>query len=809
MLLDYEHLEIIDKVNFQTKRIKKGIERFRNQKPFISGERARILTDSWIETGDDPNPIRRAKGYAKMFDEIPIVIRDDELIVGSQTEHVRGCFAFPEWDAELCLKEFETKSSFSMDQDFYEAETDERNREMILKSARFWMGKSVSDKIWNEIDRLYGNTMHELYDSRVFFKPFNKPASGGTVNYKKVVDYGITKVIEEVRKELYSSVQISEIELHKRANREAMIIVLEAVVRYAKRHAKLAEELAKTEPDQNRKKELIRIATACDWVPAKPARNFHEALQSFWFVHLSVLQESVSESKSPGRFDQYIYPLLKKDIDNNHSSYQDVAELLGCLWVKFNEVLTFRPGSLSEFALSTELQNLTIGGVTRDGGDATNELSYLILECERQLKLPQPQLTLRYHPDIPENFLVKAIETNRDHGGGKPAFFNDKPTILGLCQEGITLEDARDWAPQGCVERYVQFASGSYRKINVNIVKAIELALNKGIDPLSGKQLGPDSNDPTTFKSFDDFYDVVKKHSAYMIENACKFWSVGQIVRGREYPLPFHSALTDDCIKTGYDALEGGMRYPRLLSNCDIVGHQNLANSLAAVKKLIYEENIITVSELINGLKENFKGHAKLRKMLLSAPKYGNDDDYADSLMTDIFKWTKLMVSQQTSPWGYPWGIARKGLTAHFYFGKAVGALPDGRSAYEPLADAALSPMRGTDVKGPTAVLNSAAKVDHITSESTLLNQKFLKSLFTTNEGIRKIIALLKTYFERNGYQIQFNMLSPEELIMAQKNPESYRDLVVRVAGYSAYFVELSLAVQDEIIGRTMHKQAA
>jgi len=284
-----------------------------------------------------------------------------------------------------------------------------------------------------------------------------------------VLNQGLNGVIEEIKEELRKPAQLTKEGLHALAVREAMIIACEAVIRYAKRYAKLAKELAEKENDKVRKGELKKIAETCDRVPADPARNFQEALQSFWFVHLAVLQAAASESTSPGRFDQYVYPFLKQDIDKRSLTFQEAAELLGCLWLKINEIRTFRPGGTSELAIAAELQNLTIGGVTPDGEDATNELSYMVLECERQLRFPQPQLSLRYHDGLPERFLIKAVETNRDHGGGKPAFFNDKATITGLCQEGVTLQDARDWAPQGCVERYVQFSSGGYRKINVNL----------------------------------------------------------------------------------------------------------------------------------------------------------------------------------------------------------------------------------------------------------------------------------------------------------------------------------------------------
>jgi pyruvate formate-lyase/glycerol dehydratase family glycyl radical enzyme len=805
MALSMNELNEIDQVNFHTDRITKRIQAFRDGKPTILGDRAFFLAQSWQETEGEPIPVRRAKGFAKLVDGISIVIREGELIVGSQAKEVLGCYPFPEWDAELCLKEFSEKAVFSKEKDFFEAETPEPDRQKILESARFWKGKSVVERTWDRIERLWGSRMKDLYDARVFYKPFNRPPGGGSVDFDRALNQGLNGVITEIKKEIDKPTPITSEGLHKLANRQAMMIACEAVIRYAKRHAKLARELAEKEEDKSRKKELERIAETCDWVPANPARNFDEALQSFWFVHLATFLEAASDSKAPGRFDQYIFPFLKQDISQKRLTYQEAAERIGCLWVKFNEIFTFRPGRISEFGQGTELQNLTIGGVTRKGEDAANELSYLILECERQLRLPQPQTSLRYHDGLPERFLLKAGETNRDHGGGKPAYFNDKPSILGLCQEGIALEDARDFAPQGCVERYVQFSSGGFRKSNVNLPKTIELAFADGVDPLTGKRLGVSTGDPASFKTFDQLYDAIKKQAAYLIENACNYWGVGQIVRGEEFPLAFHSALINDCIQKGLDSMEGGMRYPQLFSNCDVIGHQNVANSLAAIKKVVYEDKAITLTELIDALKVNFKGKERIQAMLLAAPKFGNDDDYVDWFMKDIFEWTKDMVKQHVTPWGHRWGVVRKGLTAHYYFGKGVGATPDGRKAYEPLADASVSPMRGTDVKGPTAVLNSAAKPDHITCEATLLNQKFLKSLLSSTEGVKKLLALIKTYFDRYTYQIQVNILNPDELLEAKKHPENYRDLVVRVAGYSAYFIELSSEVQDEIIARTMH----
>ncbi|MFC2060532.1 glycyl radical protein [Chloroflexota bacterium] len=795
-------LEELNKVNILTDRIRAGIERIREADIYVSPARGQLYTESWRETEGEPIPLRKAKAFQRVLEGIPVAIMDRELIAGSVTERVRGCFTTPEWDPDVFIRECQVET-LTWEEDYLKAKVVDEQRRQILEDAYYWKGKSAIEQIWKTVDDLLGDGPRKtLQEARLWQNPYSTTPLGCILDAEKLLNKGLKGIIAEIQERLNNHADLTKEGIHRLHQWQAMVITCEAVIGFARRYADLARKLAEDEPDQTRILELERIADNCEWVPANPARNFYEALQSYWLVLVAALVETANGAKSPGRFDQYMYPFYAKDIESGEITHQEAAELAASFWVKLNEMMTFREHTVREIAQSPVLQNLTIGGVTRDGKDATNELSFLILEVERQLKLPQPQLTLRYHDGLPEAFLIKAVETTKDIAG-KPAFFNDKVAILGHCNLGIPLEDARDWAPIGCVERYVQGCTGAFRRPLLNLTKILEITLNNGIDPRSGKQVLPATGDPREFSSFEDLYNAFKKQAAYVIELVCKAWRVAQIVRGEVYPLPFESALLGDCVENGLDCMEGGLRYNQPLSGVDMYGHVNPANSLAAVKKLVFEEQTITMDELLEALAINFEGKEKLRALLLAAPKYGNDDDYVDEIMKDIYYWTEEMVKSQVSAFGHPYVITRKGLTTHFSFGKVIGALPDGRKAWEPLADGSLSPMRGTDVKGPTAVINSASKPDQVGSESTLLNQKLYRSIVDSKDGIRKLLSLIKTYFDNYGYHIQFNIFDPQTLIEAKKHPEEYRSLVVRVAGFSAYFVELSAQVQDEIIART------
>lgn len=532
-------LQRVSEVNVLTQRVRKRMEELRQAEVYLSGTRSRLLTESWKETEGEPIVVRRAKGLRKLLEEAPVCIREGELIVGCQTEQIRGCFASPEWDARQFIEEL--KDSFTWAEDYIALEMDRREKLLILEDCDYWKGKSVVDHIENELRQLWGNKPWELFEARVWQPGYNSPPAACLVDFEKVLNRGLNGVIAEIaakiEEESNKITDFSADALHRFDVWRSMIIACEAMICHARRYAKLARELAHQETDMARKGELERIAEICEWVPANPARSFHEALQSMWFIHMGLSFESLPQGKAPGRADQYFFPFYEQDIQQDKITRQEAAELLGCLWVKLNETQTYRRRDLREYVGSTELQNLTIGGVTEDGADATNELSFLILEVARQTKLPQPQVSLRWHDGISHEFLVKAVETTRE-AAGKPAFFNDKVAILGMCQQSIPLSEARDWAPQGCVERYIPHKTAPFRHYLFNFAKCFELTLNNGVDPRTGKQVGLTTGDATKFSSFDELYEAFKEQYAYLIPFGAAQWNVAQIIRGALSPFP-------------------------------------------------------------------------------------------------------------------------------------------------------------------------------------------------------------------------------------------------------------------------------
>ncbi|MBI4329658.1 MAG: hypothetical protein HY673_00070 [Chloroflexi bacterium] len=799
-------LDEIDKVNCRTERVKERREELREAKRKIVVLRSRLITESWKETEGEPLFIRRARLLQKLCEEYPVFIREGELIVGSLGPHVRSAITEPELNANTYLQAFanEGKKRFTVEQDYLEAEFDRQEREMILEDAVYWKDSCISEHKRKTARALWGNKLDDFGEARLCDNRFKTSPFPIIPHYKKVLSNGLSGLISEVEQELRNVTSFDWETSHKVEVWRAMVMACQATITYARRHAELARQLAEREADVERKKELEKIADICDWVPANPARSFHEAVQSVWFIDLALVLEAGRPNFKFGRLDQYLYHFYQKDIQDGKISRQKAAELLACLWVKVNEPVVFKTGSQAEASEKSEAHvNTTIGGVDADGRDATNELSYLILEVEKQMKLPQPYTALRYHDGLSQEFLIRAIDVTKEVGG-KPMLINDKMAILNLCSRwGFSLSEARDWDHVGCGNIYssngVQHGDAGL----FNLAKVLEITLNNGVDPRTGRRLGIATGEPRNFNSFNELCEALKNQYSFVIKFLCDTGNFFFRVEAETFALPFHSVLVDDCIKKGLGCQEGGLRHLRLQSSVDHHGHVNVADSLTAIKKLVFEDKAISMDELLEALAANFEGKEKLRAMLLAAPKYGNDDDYADQMLVDVYKWSRDICAQQLNIWGYPYRIGGRGMTRHRYFGKTVGALPDGRRAYEPLADGSLSPMRGADVKGPTAVLNSASKVDPFGRECTILNQKFFKSAVAGGDGMRKLLALIKTYFDRYGYHIQFNLFDPQTLLEAKKHPEKYRDLIVRVAGFSAYFVELSSEIQDEIIART------
>ncbi|MFC1928778.1 glycyl radical protein [Chloroflexota bacterium] len=799
------NIDEVYKVNVLTDRVQKHRNESLAASQHICAEKCRLITQSWRETEGQPVVIRRARLFEKVLQGKSIVIRDDELIVGSQTKYVRG--ASPTLDyASRPFLELLTAEKLTADSEVVEAFVTEEEMSSLLEDARYWDGQAPGDVLKELVRETVTEQIDDIYEAHLFRWQFEKPGGGRSIDYDKVINQGINGVLREIREEIES------VDLSVRGNWEkyeflkAGIICCETLINFAHRYASLARALAERESDAVRKKELEKIAEVCQWVPANPARNFYEALQSFWFAYLAINLEDGVYGDPLGRMDQYLYPFYEKDISEGRITRQEAAELLGCLWVKCNDLMVVKAEKVQQFNQGSMFQDVTICGVTEDGKDATNELSFLILEVTHQMKMPQPAVYIRYHNFISDDLMVKAIETNRDHGAGIPCFINDAPMLLKLTDRGVPLKDARNWIAQGCIDMYIAGASAAGKAVMYNPAKVFELALNDGIDPRTGKQLGLKTGDPRKFKTYEELYDAFIKQFEYTVKLAAKVARVAIQARGELFMQPFVSILMSGCIESGKDFDQGGFHYPQVRTDWNYVGDQNVADGLTAIKKLVFDDKKLTMGEILDALAVNFEGKEELRQMLLAAPKYGNDDDYADDIWNSVYLDTGRIMTQERNLEGYPMHINRGGASGHWWAGKCTGALPDGRKAWEATADGNVSPVQGSDVRGPTAILLSATKVNQTEhAMSVVLNMKIMPAVVRTKEGIRKLLYLIKTYFDRGGWHVQFNMIDREILLEAQKHPEQHRQLMVRVAGYSAYFVELSREIQDEIIGRTEH----
>ncbi len=799
-------LQEIDAVDVLTERVMKRKQACLAATPHLCAERSRLVTNSWKETEGEPMVLRRAKLFKKVMEEVTVSIWDDELIVGSQTKYLRGGPPGVDYSSVPARTTLEAEK-LTIKGEVAEGIVTEEDRETLLQDLDYWTGRAPGDVLKRLVLEKLQLPFDDYAEAHMLSDgPFSSAAPGRSTDYHKVMASGLSGIRQKIV-EAMSQLDFSDWgDWAKYEFYEASLICCDAVVAFARRYAQLAREKATAEVDPVRKQELEQIAAACDWVPANPPRTFHEALQSVWFMHLANDLEIPSGGQPLGRMDQYLFPFYEKDLLEGRLTRQKAAELLGCFWIKLCETETIFSLHDQQIGQGSQFQDVTIGGVTREGKDATNDLTFLILEVTRQMKVNQPPIYLRYHQGVGEEILLKAIETNRDHGAGMPAFMNDAPTLLKFTDRGVPIADAREWICEGCIIPAVPSGCVADPGFMFNKVKAFELALHNGVEPRSGKRLGPETGDPRDFASYDDLYVAFLGQLEHMVEVFTKVWRLAQQIRGEIFAMPFAALTVDDCIGKGKGLLQGGMRFPWLKGDYADVGHQNVADGLTAIKKVVFDEKKVTMAELLEALNANFEGKEKLRQMLLSAPKYGNDDEYAD----EVFNAVSLDASRimaQPDLYGKPMHIARGGASQHYWAGNTISALPDGRKAWEPTADANLSPVQGMDTHGPTAVLLSATKVNHLEyAMTTLLNMKLMPSLLATREGMRKVISLLKIYFDRGGWQIQFNMIDPGLLAEAKLHPEKHRELLVRVAGYSAYFVELSPKVQDEIVARTIHR---
>ncbi|MBQ7831252.1 MAG: glycyl radical protein [Clostridia bacterium] len=839
-------MENIKFVIEKSARIDKLVNNLYAKMPEIESDRGVLVTDSYKSTEALPIINRRSAAFAHILRNIPIVIRDGELIVGSATKAPRGCQVFPEYSYEWLEAEFETVATRAADP-FY---ISEKTKEDLRKAYPYWKGKTCSDLAKS-------NMAPEAYDAFTvhgMFTPGNYFYNGighVNVNYEKVLKKGYRGIIAEAQAAL-NQLDVSDPEYVQRNNfLRAVIESCEAVVEYARRYAVLARELAKKEKNETRKAELEKIAQNCMHVPEFPASDFHEACQSFWFVQLLLQVESSGHSISPGRFDQYMYPYYKKDIDAGKITIEEAQELIDCIWVKLNDINKVRDAvSADGFAGYGMFQNLIVGGQNVHGMDATNDLSYMCLEASMHVPLPQPSISIRVWNGSPESLLVKAAALTR-LGTGLPAYYNDEVIIPSIMSRGLTLEDARDYCIIGCVEpQKGAKTDGWHDAAFFNMCRPLELVFSNGVD--KGVQIGPETGDVANMTSFEEVFEAYKTQQSYFIKllvNANNAIDKAHAVR---CPLPFQSCMVDDCIGRGKSLQEGGAIYN--FTGPQGFGIANNTDALLAIKQLVFEEQKVTLAELRDAMQANFgygitgaaaeritsevavslaeegvavneaviraiyeevtsangipadkKARYQEIKRLIdeTCPKYGNDIYEADMFARTVANTYTREVEKYKNPRG---GVFQAGLypvSANVPLGGQTGATPDGRLAFTPIADG-IGPASGRDVKGPTATANSVAKLEQdVASNGTLLNQKFHPSALQGMSGLTKFVALIRSYFDQKGMHMQFNVVTRETLLDAQQNPEKYKTLVVRVAGYSALFTTLSRSLQDDIINRT------
>lgn len=774
-------------------------------------ERARLITESWKQTEDQPTILRLAKAFSHLVDNMTISIEDGELIVGNGASKPMGFELEPLWGplSENELNNLE-KEGF--------VEASEEDWLEIKDLAAYWKNKNLQYDIGQLLD---DKRLWPFAQTGVLLPPFSNKEEGiggwtqagigmgvnrwiGTVDFEEVLNRGLSYIIREAEEELEKIRFTGSADTVKKAHfLQAVIISLEAIIRLANRFADLATEIASKEADPVRKTELQRIAETCRRVPANPARGFYEAIQSFWLIFL-VVQESTA---SVGRFDQYMYPFYKADLEEGRITEEEALELLQCLRIKDMHLISapLRGAKRQQYTGFAKWHNFTIGGVTPDGRDATNELTYLMLEAAERVRTPHHTLTLRVHEGTPEDLMLKALELVKT-GVGMPAFIGDKSYIEWFLSRGIPIELAREYVVAGCVEASLPGRSRQPKCTFFVPPKVLEIFMNGGVDQRTGLEIGPFKVNIESFETFDDFLNAFKEYLAHFVHLAAELINV-DIACSIKYASPIDSALMVDAIKEGKSLMERRMLYENgaAISLCGMV---NVADSLAVIKKLVFEEKRVTMGQLKEALQANWEGYEELQRMCLAIPKYGNDDDYVDAIAADIFSFYAGMVPTVSTIYGGKFIPAAISITSQWAGGAITGATPDGRYAAEVLADGGSSSMRGRDTNGPTATIKSASKIDQMRFQSVLMNMKFHPSALQSTEDMRKLSSLIRTYFSLGGKHIQFNVVSRETLQDAQKHPENYRDLVVRVAGFSAYFIQLSKQVQGEIIARTELKMA-
>lgn len=783
-----------------TERIKKLREQSLNAIPTISHERALLLTKFYKshEAQKYSVPVTRALAFKYILENKELCVNDGELIVGEKGPEPKATPTYP----ELCVHSSEDLEILHNREKVWFRSSDETKEIILNEVAPFWKGKSIREKILSEVDQEW----IDAYKAGVFTEFMEQRAPGHTVADDKIYHKGMIDFINDIRDSIASLNFFSDKDAFaKREELRAMEISANALINFAKRYSEKLFELARSEKDINRRNELETMAGICNRVPANAPRTFWEALQYYWFVHIAVTTElNTWDSFNPGRLDQHLYPFYKRDLESGLITEEFAKELLHSFWIKFNNqpappkvgVTAQESNTYTDFCL------INLGGVNENGEDATNELTYLLLDVIEEMRLLQPSSMVQVSKKNPDRLLKRALKIIKT-GFGQPSIFNTDAIIQELTRQGKSIIDARLGGASGCVEASA-FGKESYILTGYfNLPKILELTLYNGFDSRTQKQIGLKTGDPNSFITFDEFYNAFEKQLNHFIDIKIKGNLVIERIYAQYMPAPFLSILIDDCIKKGKDYNDGGARYNS--SYIQGVGIGTITDSLASIKYNVFEKNFLTMQEMIDTLKNNFQDKNNIRKKLINeTPKYGNDDDYADNITRQVFESYFKAIDGRPNTKGGHFRVNLLPTTCHVYFGSVLGATPDGRFAKEPVSEG-ISPVQGADVNGPTSVIKSASKIDHLRTGGTLLNQKFTPNFLSTEEGIEKVLYLIRSYFRMDGHHIQFNVVDADTLRDAQKHPEKYRDLIVRVAGYSDYFVDLGEDLQNEIIRRTEH----
>ena len=781
--------------------VEKRIDRLRREahrKPELCVERAVIFTRSYRETEGQPEIIRRAKALEKLLNEMTIRIEEDELLVGNATSKRVAGPMLPEVTWKWYMEELETldargKDSFQP--------MSEKDKALAREALAYWKGKSIHDRWISVLPGEYTQIKDKSWAPGGANPLMGIHLAHCCPGFDVVTRDGLGKILANIDS-AQTKLDLTKIDdFNRSVFLDAARITVNAVIAFSHRYALLAREMATHEENPQRKQELETIANNCEWVPAKPARNFREAMQSMWFTYIATMLEGWGPGLGFGRLDQYMYPLYKHDLENGGITKEEARELIALLYIKINEmVMPFSGKATTQGNGQLTLSGITLGGIDKNGRDAVNDLSFLFLEAEEDVHL-QEDLTVRVHNSTPETFLMKACDIARKMKG-KIKFVSDETIIKQLLKDGKPITSARDYAVTGCFIRTVPGFSFDPGGDFINLPMMLELTLNNGKSRLTGEQLGPQTGDPRKFQSYEEVWNAYCQQVAYLVRNVVIANNLNRQLFAQYAPTPLQSSLFKGCIEKGLDVTQGGTN-PYSTLGLWITGIPNVGDSLAALKKLVFDNKVITMQQMVDALDKNFGGEEKILHLIKTTPKFGNDIDYVDSIVNEVLVNVSDEFSKYEGFGGYRYTVAGGSVIANLPLGKATGALPDGRLSGLPLSEGGISPYQGRNISGPTATMKSVAKLDLIkASGGNVLNMRFSPDSLSNESKLKKFALIIRNFCETGGDLVQFNIIDTATLLDAQKHPENYRDLLVRVATYSAYFVDLPVEQQNDIIAR-------